>query len=381
MNIGFINRMMGISRGGGENFDLNIARQFVSAGHSVHFFVGRKMFTVNSPLREFPVTYVKSPYLRWIMYWGEKKNSRIPLIIGEIARRIDLRLFERSAIQIIKQSKYDHINVYQLCALPDLAAHICKSIDKPTFVRWPGPPGKRLLIWKDKYSANIANGAAFKDVKRYDLCAHQINIGVDTDFFKPVDRYRNKSKNEIIILFVGRLIPVKNIPFLIQSFHIALKCLPELKLILVGDGNEKSKLQQMTKTLKIYDNVIFAGAQPTKCVLEYYNMADIFVLPSLYDNFPNVILEAMACELPIIATNVGGVSDQIKHNENGFIVKSNCIKEMVDALLLLGNQPDLRNMFGKKNRSEIVERYSWKKSALQLLNLYNEFLKKKRSSK
>jgi hypothetical protein len=72
MNICFINRMMGISRGGGENFDFNIARQFVSSGHSIHFFAGRKMRTVNSPLYEFPVTYVKSPYLRWIMYWGEK---------------------------------------------------------------------------------------------------------------------------------------------------------------------------------------------------------------------------------------------------------------------------------------------------------------------
>ena len=87
-----------------------------------------KMRTVNSPLDEFPVTYVKSPYLRWIMYWGEKKNKRMPLILGEIARRIDIKLFEKTAFSLINQSNYDHIDVYLLCALPSLAAHICKTI-------------------------------------------------------------------------------------------------------------------------------------------------------------------------------------------------------------------------------------------------------------
>jgi glycosyltransferase involved in cell wall biosynthesis len=380
MNIGFINRMMGISRGGGENFDLNIARQFVASGHSVHFFAGRKMRTVNSQLDEFPVTYVKSPYLRWIMYWGEKKNKRLPLILGEIARRIDIKLFEKTAFSLINQSKYDHIDVYQLCALPSLAAHIYKTIDKPSFVRWPGPPGKRVLIWKDMYSANIANGAALKDLKCYDSAAQEINVGVNTDLFKPIDQSRRKSTNEITILFVGRLIPVKNISFLIQSFSNALKRLSELKLVLVGDGNEKSKLQQMTMSLKINNNVTFAGSQKTDRVIEYYNKADIFVLPSSYDNFPNVILEAMACELPIIATNVGGVPDQMKHNENGFIVKSNCMNEMVDAILTLGRQPDLRKMMGKKNRSEIIEKYSWQRSTFQLVDLYNQYLKRKQNN-
>jgi glycosyltransferase involved in cell wall biosynthesis len=375
MNICFVNRLMGISRGGGENFDLNIARNLAALGHKVHFFAGRKIRLIDAPLDEFPVTYVKSPYLRWLMYWGEKKNTRLSLIIGEIGRRIDLWLFEQIAFKKIRQSKYDVIDVFQLCALPSLASKIQKDIDKPAIVRWPGPPGKRMLIWKNQYSANIANGAAFKNLEQYDAFAKNINVGVNTDLFKPMNTSRKGVSKNITILFVGRLIPVKNLPFLIKSFSIAIKSMPELQLVLVGDGIERARLQQMVLSLKINKNIIFAGTQPTDRVIEYYNSADIFVLPSSYDNFPNVILEAMACELPVIATNVGGITEQIKHNENGLVVASNCVNELVDAILMLASQPDLRQRMGKRNQLEIVRKYSWKNSALQLIRLYNESIK------
>jgi len=108
------------------------------------------------------------------------------------------------------------------------------------------------------------------------------------------------------ILFVGRLHPVKGLPFLIKAIKEVREKIPDIKLFLVGNGEDKKMLSDLTKDLGINDCVVFMGTIPHDKISAIMNQSDIFVLPSLSESFGLVLLEAMACGLPIVATNVGG---------------------------------------------------------------------------
>ena len=173
------------------------------------------------------------------------------------------------------------------------------------------------------------------------------------------------------ILFVGRLDPVKGVHYLLRAMQIVCKVLPDAKLILVGDGEDRENLEYLTNSLGIRESVNFAGRIPHEKIPDYLDQADIFVLPSLSEGLPIVILEAMACGLPIVATRVGGIPDIIEEDVNGYLVESRDFQGLADKIIfLLENQP-LKHRISKNNRIKVQE-YDWKNVIKQLEGIYFE---------
>jgi glycosyltransferase involved in cell wall biosynthesis len=176
------------------------------------------------------------------------------------------------------------------------------------------------------------------------------------------------------ILFVGRLHPVKGTQYLLGAMKIIHQKLPEAKLVLVGDGEEREHLETLTDNLGIRECVEFAGRVPHERVEGYMNQAEVFVLSSLSEGFPVTILEAMACGLPVVATRVGGVPDIIEDGTNGYLVDAMNQEQMAEALLKLLQDEQLRKEMSDNNRKE-TEKYRWNTVAATLEGIYQKSLK------
>lgn len=176
------------------------------------------------------------------------------------------------------------------------------------------------------------------------------------------------------ILFVGRLHPVKGTQYLLGAMSIVHRELPEAKLILVGDGEEREHLETLTDNLGIRECVEFAGGVPHERVEDYMNQAEVFVLPSLSEGFPVTILEAMACGLPVVATRVGGIPDIIEDGTNGYLIDAMNPEQIAEALLKLLQNEELQKDISDKNR-ETAEKYRWDTVAATLEGIYQDSLK------
>ena len=153
---------------------------------------------------------------------------------------------------------------------------------------------------------------------------HVIPIGIDLARFRVMDRNALRAKwgfgdGERIVMFVGRLEVEKDLGFLIDSFRIVLRQVPNARLVLVGDGRERGRLEDMAKDLTP-DRVLFMGAQTPDSMPEILNCADVLVLCSLYEGSPTTIKEALACGVPVVTAPVGDVAQIIRNNMVGRIV-------------------------------------------------------------
>lgn len=374
MNITFINRMMGIKFGGGENFDLNIALALRNRGHNIRFVIGREWKRLALPMVEnkFDVVYIKTPYLRDIHY-KIKPTNIIKKIISVGALELDLYLFENAVFKYLKNDTWS--DIYQICGLPRLGAlfggQYATKQPLKTAVWWPGPPNMRKLKYMKKCDVNFANGDAFKQIQAKLLKeVREVNLGIDIKEFYPI----KKDLNAIVrFLFVGRIVPIKNLPFLIEGFIKALKQNKNIELNIVGDGLPK-ELELIKKIANQNKNIYFLGNKNRTEIIKQYQNSDVFVLTSNYDNYPNVIFEAMASGLPVIATNVGGVALQVIKQKTGILVNLNDTEQLSNAILELASDVEKREQMGKAGRERVEKEFTWEKSAEQLENIYKEIL-------
>jgi glycosyltransferase involved in cell wall biosynthesis len=374
MNITFINRMMGIKFGGGENFDLNMARALKKRGHNIKFVVGREWSQLALPMdeNEFEVKYIKTPYLRdW--HYKIKPTNFIKKVISVCALELDRWLFQQETFKYLKHNNWT--DVYQLCGQPELGAKLgnIKSNNKSskTVIWWPGIANKRKEKMISKCDVSFANGDAYKIIKDtiYPKIKH-INLGIDIVKFHPIEK---ETKKVIEFLFVGRIVPVKNIPFMIEGFLEALKKNEDIILNIVGEGdkNEVIKVKELANNnLKIK----FLGRKSGQELISAYQNSDVFILTSIYDNYPNVLFEAMACGLAVIGTNVGGIPTQIVKNKTGLLIESNNLIDLTLSILELADNKEKMKLMGRIGRERIENEFSWDKSAMQLESIYEDIL-------
>jgi len=186
-------------------------------------------------------------------------------------------------------------------------------------------------------------------------------------------------KNELdkkIITFVGSLFPVKGVQYLIRAMEKIHNQIPQTRLILVGDGNERFNLEKLSKELQLENCIEFIGRVPHQQVSHYLSQTDVFVLPSLSEGFPNVLLEAMAFGLPIVASRVGGIPDIIEDGTNGFLVEPKNVSEIADRILTILFDEMLAQKISAKNREE-VQRYQYNDIIDILENIFTSILCKK----
>lgn len=213
--------------------------------------------------------------------------------------------------------------------------------------------------------------------------------GVDLDRFKPVDRRAAKAQLDVpahhkMILFVGRMQPLKGIDTILRALAVAKRRDPELVKdvclsIVGGDPNQDSelemrefeRLQALRESLDIGDLVTFLGAKDQDRLIDYYTAAEMVVMPSHYESFGMVAIEAMACGTPVIASDVGGLSFSIEDGFNGFLVPGRDAEALAGKIRLLLKYPALRDQLGEQAR-QWVQRYSWQNIAAELLAVFEQ---------
>ena len=150
------------------------------------------------------------------------------------------------------------------------------------------------------------------------------------------------------------------------------------RLVMVGDGPELSAVRYRGEQLGMNGNVVYVGKQAN--IADYMGVADVFLLPSELESFGLAALEAQACELPVIATRIGGIPEVVNDGESGFLSDVGDVEKMsVDVLKLLKDE-DLRRAFGEKGRDLAIQRYSTSKIIPQYIAYYEKVVKKAKAA-
>ena len=143
-------------------------------------------------------------------------------------------------------------------------------------------------------------------------------------------------------------------------------------MVMVGDGPELSACRHRAKQLEVQEQVVFVGKQAK--IVDYMAIADVFLLPSEEESFGLAALEAQACEVPVIATRIGGIPEVVSDNETGFLSNIGDTEKMSDDALKFVNDDETRRAFGLRGRELAVARYSSEKIIPQYINFYEKVL-------
>jgi D-inositol-3-phosphate glycosyltransferase len=222
-------------------------------------------------------------------------------------------------------------------------------------------------------------------IRLYGANASRISVvpcGVNLDVFRPIDKKQARGQlglrdDDHILLFVGRIEPLKGVDILLGAAAQLTDDADCFVLVVGGDGasgeGEMGHLRSLASQLGIAERVSFLGAVDHERLPLFYSAADVCVVPSFYESFGLVALEAMACGTPVVASRVGGLTGTVRDSETGYLIPWRCPEPFAERLeLLLGNE-GLRRAFGESGK-EAVERFRWSNVAEAVLGVYRDVI-------
>ncbi|MFQ6087373.1 MAG: glycosyltransferase family 4 protein [Candidatus Methanofastidiosia archaeon] len=373
------------SSGAIERHIHNISRKLTKFGHEVHVYVN-----LNKELRKTVEGYnihslkVRKipglPYLSRVYFFGG--------MMKEIAKKQDFDVVHSQ----VSLPAYSTISSLKNLKIPLIYTEHFWSMwmmdDKSGFpfsYRVFTPIGKmaskklytladHLIFLSENFEREIRKRLEF-DHKKISI----IPNGVDTEIYNPKNRNMeiferwNLNKEIPKILYVGRLSPEKGIIYLLQAFKEILR-IYEVNLLIIGEGHQEKYLMEYSKKIGVEDKVIFAGNLEVGMLKRLYASCDIFCLPSLHEMFPLVILEAMASQIPIIATRTGGISETIESGKEGLLVPSMDSKALAKKIITLIEDKNLAKNLTKNAYKKVILKYSWNKVAREIEKVYQNLI-------
>ena len=209
------------------------------------------------------------------------------------------------------------------------------------------------------------------DSKKIDVI-YNVYQPCDDDAFPDNDISSMSTYDGYKILFVGRLIECKGIPFLIESFRRVLKNNINARLFLVGDGVEVDRIRENISFLNIEPYVFFLGYQENP--RSFMSIADLLVLPSKEEGFGRVLLEAMGAGTPVIGTNIGGIPEIIEHGTNGLLVDHGDIEALKNSIIKILKNNSLREKIIQGGYETINSKFCVETYQEKLENIYDTLL-------
>lgn len=297
-------------------------------------------------------------------------NTIVPGIVRTIKRMAD---------------DYDVVHAHShLFFSTNVAAVVSKTLDTPLVVTnhglisqtAPGWVQKAFIPTVAKFTLNAADEVLCyteTDKRRLrergiDSSVSVVHNGIDCELFSPTQSKESKKQ----ILFVGRLKPGKGVRTLLAAFERLTTDFPEYKLKIVGDGPLRDDLFDVAHEKEIASHVDFAGQMENNAIAEVYAESELFVLPSLNEGLPRTVLEAMACQVPVITSDL----DQLKSLVDGAgrtVPQRNSAKLATEIADLLSN-PGLRNKMGSTGRKRVQNEYSWRETVQETTETYREII-------
>jgi UDP-glucose:(heptosyl)LPS alpha-1,3-glucosyltransferase len=339
MKIALIRKEYTLTWGGAESYVVNLAHMLAERGHEVHVFANSWDLPADPG-----ITFHKVPMLSW---YSPLKNLSFAMNARRLLAREQFDIVNGFS-QVFPQDVYragDGLHLFNLAVQPsrlfsrllsrlDPRHRIILSIEKQIF-----KPGHFIHI--------IANSQLCKQqILRYcGVPEDRVTViynGVDLNRFNPGvrNRYRAAMRTRLavddatrLMLFVSRNYRRKGLRQLIASLSLLKAHKERILLVVLGRGNPRP-YQRLASRLGVADNIRFAGEHPA--VEEYYAASDFLILPTLYDPFSNVCLEALACGIPVITTRANGAAELIKDGMNGYVFEdANHVEEMAAKISLM----------------------------------------------
>jgi len=238
---------------------------------------------------------------------------------------------------------------------------VLKSYDKIIFLYSElAEQAKKLGLPEEKIRI-IPNGI---DVEKIFDIQKQLNA-------KSIRKKYGITEDEQVILYVGRLVKVKRVEILIKVIKKLLKKKLKVKGLIVGDGPQRTELEEMAYPMN--NHIHFTGYISEEEKFECYNIANMFMLPSVSEGLPTVLLEAASFGLPIIATNIHGIPDIVIHGKTGFLVNRENYDQYAEyAERLIMNQSLTKEM-GENAKKHVASNFSWSKVVKKYENVYDEY--------
>ena len=201
---------------------------------------------------------------------------------------------------------------------------------------------------------------------------------IDTNIYKPISNSEFKKyiapNGEKILMHTSNFRPVKRVPDTIKIFEQVFKEIPS-KLVLVGDGPERSDCEKLCREINLCDHVKFLGKQDG--LVDILNAADVFLIPSQSESFGLAALEAMACGVPVVSSSVGGLPELVKHNDSGFIAEIGDIDRMSKYVIDLLTNSRKYEIFSNNARRRAIELFGIDKIVPYYENYYQTVLEEK----
>ncbi len=364
--------------GGGPRAVNNIVAELCKLDHSIEFHI----CTFSSEVKEDTTNRIENLFIHYIRFPLGKYPIIVPSLLTE-------KLVKREILKI----KPDIIHVQGIGK--DYAYPVIKLKFNPTIITvngviheesktWNGILGRYRAIMGRRLENYILKNAKHlvaitPYVKNIIEPATKGDISV---IYHPVDeKFFNVKKEESDnrILFVGGIEPRKGLHVLIDAIKIVKQDIPDVRLHVVGGIRKKdyfTKIYEKVKEYNLLENVIFKGAIAEEKLIKEYSEAAIFILPSKEESLGIVLLEAMATETPIIASNIGGIPYIVRDGSNGYLVRFGDYKKMAEYIIKLLCDNKLRRTMGSMGK-EIVKQYQSHEIAKKHLQLYQRILKLK----
>jgi len=181
------------------------------------------------------------------------------------------------------------------------------------------------------------------------------------------------SEDDILVGAIGRLHSIKGFSYFIQAAREVVKKMPQMKFVLIGDGEEKNDLESMINELKLSKNFILAGHREN--ILELLPEMDLFVSSSLTEGLGIAVLEAMLASKPVIATRVGAIPELIENEKTGLLVSAKDSYALSEKILFLANNKEKARELGKNAYEKVMNNFTLDKQVDETFNLYSQILK------
>lgn len=359
--IGLFGTFITLMQGGGETYIMQLAAELARTGEDVTLVYGTSPGRRLLPFREEPgVRYIKRLYL-----FGFRELARMaPRPVARIAYGIARRFHRWMIRPILPQFDIVHVFTVESAEAANLYRRPGQKL-MLTLFGLPEPVDRSLLHRMDVVVPTATTLAAF--VKRnMDIRGEVIPSGIDLARFRRIDRAAARERlgwgSEQHILYVGRFIPIKNLPTFLDAFSLVVQKLPNVRLVLTGQGILEQQLRAQVSSLGLTYVVRFAGHVTPDELAVQYSAADVLVVPSSYDTFPHVVLEALACGCPVVVST--GSEEIPRHFPEVTVVPWESSEAMASGIVdvLRNGQPHIRR--------ERLEEFSWPVIAARYRNLY-----------
>lgn len=286
--------------------------------------------------------------------------------------------------RLIKQFKPDIIHSHYLSsyglvgALSNFHPFVI-SVWGADIFNFPNRSGfhKKITRYSLSHADKICSTSYFMADEIIKYSSKQIEVipfGVDLEKFKPTKVQNLFENSDIVVGTIKALEDKYGIDLLIKSFSKVKAKHPELplKLLIVGSGTKEKELKELTNSYRISDQTLFTGYVEHSEIQKYHNMLDIslFLSTENSESFGVSVIEASACEKPVVVSNIGGLPEVVENNITGIMVEPDNIEQSTNALEKLILNKELRIRLGKNGREMVKSRYGWENSINRMIKIY-----------